>query len=242
MDYRDGVKEILNVKYKDGMAFHSRQDFAKMCGIKTNELRMYIKRGKVIESGEYFNDQLPENIDFLNHRQLVMESKLIASAEGYVKPEPVAAVKVEVEVEKLKPVFVPKITEPVKRAQLIPVIKSAPELDGSVYGANLKKAQVSLSKVEIETKIKELEYEKLLGKNIPTEHVKVVITQLGKSFISNYKDGADSFLTEIGHRKKISSTDMAQLKLLLVEIINRSHEKAIEMAKAAVKNIIDEEH
>lgn len=221
------------------MAFHTKKDFAKMCGIPPKNLATYIGRGKVITSGEYINDQLQENIDFLNLRMSVNESKKIEQAE--VAPTKIveSILVPEVPVKKIEPA--PNIVHP-KRKNPAPLIKAPDTGDGTVYSANLKKAQVSLSKVEIETKIKELEYAKLLGKNIPTEHVKVVITQLGKSFATNYKDGADSFLTEIGHRAKITPNKMAELKSLLVEIINRSHEKAIETAKAAVKNIIDEEH
>jgi hypothetical protein len=49
------------------MALHTKKQFAKLCGITTKELSVYAgpKRRKVVYSGDYVDDTIQPNIDFL---------------------------------------------------------------------------------------------------------------------------------------------------------------------------------
>src|SRR5688572_23421791 len=48
---------------------YKKKEFADLCGIPTNALAVYVQRNKVILSGDYVDDSIEQNRDFLKKRQ-----------------------------------------------------------------------------------------------------------------------------------------------------------------------------
>lgn len=200
------------------MAILKKKEFAKRCGLTTSNITTYAKRGKLVLSGKK-QDQLDLdnalNRDFLADR----EAKLADSAGS----PPTSAAK-----------------QPTKKADSPPVDvddSGQTSLHTSLFA---KQKQAAIAKAEMETKLKALEYQKKKGNLIPTDLVAAIISELGKSFISSFKDGADQFLTEVGHKKKLNAKERAELKGQLVNIINQSTDKAIGMAKNNFETIVND--
>jgi len=59
------------------MALLKKKEFAALCGMTTKELAVYLgpKRRKVVATGEYIDDTLPQNIIFKQHRDLIVSKK-----------------------------------------------------------------------------------------------------------------------------------------------------------------------
>lgn len=245
------------------MALLTKKEFAEICHTTTKIISTYQSRGKILYSGDFIDTSIRENLDFLTKKQEEYAAKYYHEPEE-PKPETTPEPVVEVVSEKTKPVKPEKPPKEVKvkpipekkvkplpvyaqpdytkrdaRPVLKPQYKEPDTGAGSVYQLKKDKEAAQLTKVEVETKIKEFEYEKLIGNYLPTDLVRNVITQLGKSFISSYKDGADNFLTEFGHRKRLSAVEIAEMKSQLVILINKSHSFAIRDAKAKINAILD---
>lgn len=67
------------------MAFHSKKDFAELAGVKTKDLSVYIKRGKVTLQGELIDDKDQINQAFLLKREV--NSAVKSEKKVSVKPD-----------------------------------------------------------------------------------------------------------------------------------------------------------
>lgn len=219
------------------MALLTKPEFAALCKIPTKNLATYIGRAKVIESGGYIDDQNPINAEFLAHRREFLAEK--------TEPEPVENVTVTHEATEIVEVKPKSKPLSVRSAVKKPVIKSqsAPEDSGfhSMRDRNLEKVKAQTVKLQIEAEIKQLEYDKKRGDLVDTKKVFLIISELGKAIISNYTDGAQSFLQEIGHKKRFTADEQAEYKGTLVRMINRYHDTAIKDALRSLENIIEGE-
>ena len=99
---------------------------------------------------------------------------------------------------------------------------------------NLKKA-AETDRIELDIELKKLKIAKEKGQNIPTDHVKIIVSQLGKSFISKFHIACDNFLMEIGKKKDLSRQEMAEMRGALINVINEASTLAVEEAKRAVR-------
>lgn len=200
------------------MALYSKKDFAGLCGIQTKQLSVVISRGNVILTGDLIDETLPKNAAYLlkqRERQLKITS---APASPDPKPKNISD------------------SEPIE-----PVNKSKKnKKDLSIYSLDQEIKLADLQKKEVDTRIQLLKEEKLIGASIPTDLVKSVISNLSKTMISSFKDGADQFIIEVSKRKSLSVVESAELKGKLVEIINLSSTKAISESRKNLKNIINE--
>lgn len=198
---------------------YKKKEFAKLCGMETNALAVYIKRKKITLSGDYIDDSIEQNIDFLKKKQ----EKLGIKHE--TKPEkPTRNINSEYKVPEIPVSSIPNIDDPATGSGL--------------HGLDKQKKALDIKKVSEEVQLLQIKKEKLQGILIPTDLVKDIIAQLSKSFISSFKDASDNFLIEISKRKTLSSTEFAELKGLLVKIINENSLKAITESKRNMKTIV----
>ena len=206
------------------MAFHTQADFAKMIGKTRGWLNVYIKRGCPIMSGEFIDDKVEINKRFLDkwvakqNEQKIPKQKKVKKLKGPTISEPVEI--------KLK---APNISEPVE----IPISSPEDDLD-----RQKKIAEIHFKKTQIEKN--ELQSAKLRGESIPTNMVSGVVSTLGRSFQSSYKNGAEALLLEIVHKAKLSPELEAKFKGKLIELINTAHADAIKEAKTTIETIISE--
>lgn len=199
------------------MALHSKKDFCKLCGIKTKDLSIYIKRGKVVLQGDYVDEFQPANAAFLQKNAEKVKNVIIVPEIIIERP----SVPIETETKKDKP----------------------PSIDKSnltQYALEKEIKLADLQKKEVDTRIALLKEEKLMGVSIPTELVKGVISSLSKSIISSFKDGADNFLIEIAKRKSLTGSEIAECRGILIKIINTSSTRAISESKKSINSIVNE--
>ncbi len=200
------------------MALYSKKDFANLCGIKTNQLSVVISRGNIILTGDLIDETNAKNSAFLQKQR----EKQLKISESPIPKES----KKE------------NITE---SAPVPPVQKfKKKKNDLSIYSLDQEIKIADLQKKEVDTRIALLKEEKLIGASIPTDLVKSVISNLSKSMISSFKDGADQFIIEISKRKNLTVVESAELKGKIVEIINMCSSKAISESRKNLKNIIIE--
>lgn len=202
------------------MTCYSRIDFARLCGVESRHLSNYIKRGKVVLTGELVDDKHPTNSSFLQKRR----EKILQIETVYeIEEKPQQALQTE------------------KKINIQPVIPDKqPKQNLTQYQLEAEIKKADLAKKEVDTRIALLKEEKLMGVSIPTDLVKVVIANLSKSIISAFKDGADNFLIEISKRKSLSISEIAECRGELIKIINTSSTRAISESKRNVKSIINE--
>lgn len=199
------------------MALHTKKDFATLCGLKTKDLSVYIKRKKVIVEGDFIDDKNNFNADFLL-KFSSREKKIVE-----IVTEPVKIVLPVVE-----------ITEKNEKKPA----KSRDKL--SAYELEREQKIWEIEKKEVDTRIALLKEAKMMGDSIPVDLVKGVVSQLSKAMISSFKDGADNFLIEISKRKGLSGTETAELHGALINIINQSSTNAIIESKKSIKSIVNE--
>lgn len=198
------------------MALHTKKEFAALCGITTSNLTTYASRGKIELTGDMVDDTKKINVDFLNYRLQLQKDKETEKHHG--------SQRIQSEID----LFSASNT-----------VKNIPEdPDESDAPLQRKKSLADLEKKLVDIKKAELEYLILKGKHVPTELVRELFRELGQSFQTSYKDGADALLTEISHRKKLAPDEHATLKGQLTNLINQAHKKAIATAQREVEALV----
>jgi hypothetical protein len=219
------------------MALHTKAEFAKLCNIPSKNLATYIGRDKVVVQDGYIDDKNPINAEFLAHRQSFLSEK--------TEPEANEAAANDHVIEQKEPAHVVKSPVKAKKNTVsVRAIKESAPVDSgfhSMRDRNLEKVKAQTIKLQIEADIKQLEYDKKRGDLVETEKVFRIISELGKAIISNYTDGAQSFLQEVGHKKRFTSDEQAEYKGTLVRMINRYHDTAIKDALRNLESIIEGE-
>jgi hypothetical protein len=193
----------------------SKKKFAELCGMPTNALAVYIRRKKI----EVQNDEIDLGSEV---NRLFLEKH--GGKENYTPPAPKSKIKVEV---------------PEETPESIEQNSTAPRTNLTLTQLEREKKLADLQKVEVDTRIAKLREEKLMGQNIPTDLVKGVVTQLSKSFVSKFKDGAENILISVSKMKGLSNEEMAKLRGELVAIINESIKNSVGDCKRAVTSIIN---
>ena len=203
------------------MAFLSTKELEKLTGVPSNSLATFRKRGKIVKSGEFYDDTLELNRNFIEKWRL--KNKL---------DDRIDEVKDEKPVVNILPPGIPKPTAPNIAAP-----------DGKkITQADLERSKLILDNEKKEKEIEKLKIQiaKLNGEVIPTELVKLVLIQNNKAQLVNFKQGADNLLIEFIAMKGLSSKEQAILKGKIIAIANTSNENAIKDSMKQIKNIINE--
>ena len=207
------------------MAFHTQKDFAELIGKTRGWLNVYIRdRGKVILSGDFIDDKHPTNAAFLK-KWVAKKNEVKKKPAPKKTPGPNITKPKSVET-KLK---APNISEPVE----VPIDSPEDDLDRQKKVAEIR---FKLSQIEKN----DLQSAKLRGDSIPTALVSGVVSTLGRSFQSSYKNGAEALLLEIAHKAKLSAKLEAEFKGQLIKLINKAHADAIKQAKTTIETIVSE--
>jgi len=215
------------------MALYSKSEFSKICGKAAPFISMAIKRGKIILSGDLIDDQILENAIVKKKWQ---DETGITATDNFVIEKLSKKLKEKIEVSKIiakNPTDPNRKKDPVKKI----TISEPEDFDGVGLDSQKKRAEIEFKRAQIR-KLK-IEENKLRGLNIPTAMVSNLIFMLGHSFMSNYKNGANQLLMELGHKIKLDSKIESEFKGKLIDLINRSHENAVNEAKQNLKNIIE---
>lgn len=214
------------------MAFHSKKEFAKLCGVRTGDLSNYIKRGKVVLSGEYIDDTNEVNAAFIEKRT-GRPPKTTTS----ISPPPKITAPEKRESKKQPP-------KPSNEEELV-IPDSDIEIDAlsiSLPPALLDKIDkiTAIQKKAKEIAILELREQKIRGEVVPTEVVKSLFIQFSKGMMTAFQQAADAVITEVSHKKKLSSKDEASLRGKLITITNKYATEGRENSKKGIENIVNE--
>ncbi len=213
------------------MALFGKVELAYSCGVGKSSVSNALSRGKLTQNKDGLID------DKNKKNKIQIEKWLIRSNLTSYKP---LKEQIEIKEKKLSSRRVsskPKSTvESVKKKPS----KKSKEKVINLTGQDLEDLK---KQTEIEWKVSqivlnELKASKLKGENVPTKLIETVLIILGKSFQSNYKDGADEILLEIQHKHKISIEDYAKLKAKQNTLINRVHTTAVNEAKQQILAIV----
>jgi hypothetical protein len=198
------------------LAFHTRKQFAELCGIDHSTssgrgtIGMAIKRGKIVLSGELIDDQFPENAEYLR--------KVLDNVSSTAKA--------------------PVIDTPERNQPKVPTVAAPKGESGYVLERQLK--QQELEKKEVETRLLNLKEQKMLGEQMPTELVKKLIFEYNQSSITSQKDGYEDLLIIISKEANLNEIQLANLRRKMVDVVNTTVNKAIDMTKRNLKIILSE--
>lgn len=200
------------------MALYKPVEFANICGLSRANISTYISRGKIIVTGKFIDDTIPQNRDFLE-KQLLKNGEKIT-----VKPENTETTN------KSDPVIIEKNNSK----------KNAVGPDHSLYELEKKIKEADLNKKHVDTRIQRLKEEKLLGTLIPAELVKILIAQHFKSVATSFSNAAESLVVAISKKKQLNKIEEADIKGELITILNKAVRDAVDASKKNVRNIQQE--
>jgi hypothetical protein len=108
------------------------------------------------------------------------------------------------------------------------------------FGLNSERKRADIERIRTVTYLNQLKIAKQEGENIPTEMIMPLFAQFSHSMIGSFKNGMEAMLIEIGHRKKLTNAEMADLRKVLTATINRAAQDGVEDARKGTANIVDE--
>lgn len=213
------------------MSLHTRAEFAVIIGKSRAWVTTYVSRGKIVlNSDKLIDDKTKENKELMDHWVSFHKdfpSKIhVDKRKQKRKPKKSKSIKVEGD----EP-------EPEKKE----VDESYPDEKISIKSGD--SLQIRKLKSEILYKISQVEKQNLAsaqirGESLPTEMVGAIISTLGSSFQSEYKNGAESLMMQFTHENKLPPDVIAGLKGDLIVLINKVHDNAIRLAQKELKNLI----
>jgi hypothetical protein len=212
------------------MALHLKADFARMCGLTTGNLTVYISRKKVIPSGDYIDDSLEINSAFLQKRKNHVSNKPTAD-----QPQP----------EKKLRYIQPDRELPTQPDIQDPVDDDGDDDDtGGNYitsaALNKKKLKVDIAKKIRETSILKLREEKIKGEIVPIDVIKNLFSMHTQSIITAQKDGIEELLINLSVEARLTGDQLARLRGKMVEILNNGVDKAIIITQRNMKVLVNE--
>lgn len=198
------------------MPLYTKKKFAQLCGKTPAHVSTNISRGKIIVSGDHIDSDIPENFELMNKW------------------------RVQSGLEEIKPIT-PETTK---------TSPKTPENPKKTENSSQTTNKSAVSRLNREKTIAEIEYKrekahetrlknaKLRGELIPTNMVVDLFAMLGHQFQMQYETGANEMVLEMAHKMKLSPEMRGEIGEKLVELINKSHKKAVEEAQNMVKSII----
>lgn len=203
------------------MAFHSKKEFAELCGMVTNALSVYIKRGKVILSGEFVDGELLQNKEFL---------KKWSEKNGVKQP---VAIDINPDIKTKEP----KIDKPKRINNESDDGYASP---GGLYALDKEKKTLDIEKTAEEIQLLKVKNEKARAVVVPTELVKALFSQHTKSILVEFSNSVDNIITKISKKKALSNNEVAEIRKELIEEINIAVDKSIDESKKNIKNLMNE--
>lgn len=209
------------------MALLTKTEFSKLCGMASNGLSVYIKRGKVVLTGDHVDDSLPENREFIRKRQA--KGKISLDNQDVPVKNPSEVVE--------KKIVTTSFSED---DDIITDEFGDVDTDGMNYQdlESLNKELDAKKKAE-EIQILKIKKDKLHGIVVPTSPVKDLLARLTKSMVVEFSNSIDKIITKIAKRKALNNNEVAEIRAEVIEEINKASDKSIDETKKEVKSIIE---
>jgi hypothetical protein len=199
------------------MALFSKTEYAEACGMVSNALAVYIKRGKVVVGEDGMIDTNEDkNIAFLE--------KMRSKKQGIVIPK-----------------------EPKKKAPPVPTPVFAEESENnsenegeipSLAASERLLKHLDTQKREREVEKLDLEIEKKRGEVIPSELIKPVFLQHNQHLLMSMKNADDEMLSIFGHKYSLALEDIAWIRGEWTKKRNTAITEATSASVKAVDSIV----
>lgn len=215
------------------MAFYTRQEFAKLCGIKDYAIiNVNIARGKVVLSGNLIDTNVEENQAFLlkyrEKKGITGDTIPLQEPKPKKEPKPVKEEKPKTRTVLPGPPITDEHLPQQSKHNL-----SKNELDIKIKRADLEK---KLEEIEI-LKVKKM---KLHGELIPTDLVKSLVREIAEGVKLAYIDAIENYTVVIANQKKLTEAEKSKIKDHFTPIINQAVEKQYYIAQKGLKAIVAE--
>ncbi len=192
------------------MAIYSRTEFADACGVSLAYVKIYIDRKKIFPDDD-------GNFDTKNTANNAFLAKRKDNKKTAVKSKPKE-----------------KKSQPVEKPEKDPNA----HLNDPEYKLGVELKDANLIKKRIDVRIALLKEAQMMGENLPTADVRLMVNELSASFIRSYKDSIEKEFTEIFHRNKINLEEQAKIKNKFITILNETHKRAFDECKKKLSSIL----
>lgn len=243
------------------MAQIEKKQFAELCGIGTNDLSNYIKRGKVNVVEGLIDTDDQTNIYFYERRQKIIAEKKSATVEvdsavDGVKTVPVESGISSVSKEQTKNgVYTAtkgeneeKKTETLndrvakkKEKEVQPTFKfpeQAPLTRNSQIDNELK--EEALKRERLNSQILQSKLSKTLGESVPTDLIRNILANHTKSIATAFKNGSENLILLFSAARELTPSELSELRKSLMDITNKAINEAVDESQATLKAITDE--
>ena len=195
------------------MAFHTKNDFAKLCGLQPKNLYTYIDRKKVFVINNLIDDTDQNNKLFLEKQR--SKRGLDGDQPEAVKTKVVKAPKKESTDEEIR-----------TKNTLTDLLKEKNGLE-----IHEKKNRIEMQKFEIQKKRGEL---------IPTASVKSLVTLHSENMKTAYVEASDNLIVILAQRKGMSATELSDVRKQFLIIVNKAIDNAVDSSKRMLGVIVEE--
>lgn len=209
------------------MILVTKKKFAEMCGMQTKNLSVYIIRSQVVANAEGMID-----IEFELNKYFY--EKQIRKNGG----KPFISNDLPIDVAASTEKKVPDSKKEVQSVFDFPSAETSSPSRNSQLDEKIK--QTSLEKERLNSELLKSKLEKIRGESIPTSLVKNLFLHHCKSITVSFKNGADALITQIAKMKGLDKAELAELRVQLIDIINKSVNDSIDESKRSVQNIVAE--
>jgi hypothetical protein len=216
------------------MALYTKKEFSAMCGVAEKNLYVYISRGNVVVKRNMIDGENEKNKLFLQKRS--------AKLDSVVPNTPVKVLeKADYQKNEDEEIDTEFLTE--EKDKVMAEVKGKTKNRRNLRYDELarEKLLTSIEKTEVETRLALLKEEKLKGANIPTDMVRTLAGQMGRSYVTKFKDGCEKLIIEISKRKALTPEESASLRGVLIKIINESIDVALIDMQNGI-NIVQEQY
>jgi hypothetical protein len=211
------------------MALHTKTQFGALCGLSGSNITTYVQRGKLIPTGDFIDDTIPYNADFIKLRALKnAQPPLPVKSENTPPPSP----SVPDQVREL----VLKGQAKVKQAKQKK--EKPPQVDHQRYDIEIQQKALQLEKTQEEIEILKIKKEKLHGAVIPTELAHNMMITHSESLKVAYNEASENLIVVMGQKKQLSTHDIADIRSELTKIVNSAIDKAITLSSRTLKLIV----
>lgn len=224
------------------MALYPKKEFGQLAGLKNpRDIKVYINRNQVIPSGDYIDDTIPQNLEWINKRRAKKGWPNLG--EGVpVELEPTYDTKApNVSKAVIGPGKAPNVKNPTPRKE--PTLEDLENKDPN----KMTKSEIELvtKRAEMEKKLEEVELAKIKvakqkGELIPAELIYSLITEMSEAMKISYNDAIENYTVVVARQKKLSGQEEANIKSHFTRIINDTLKRQTVVAKKGLQNIVKE--
>lgn len=202
------------------MSIVSKKEYAEMCGMPTNQLAVYVKRGKVfVGDGDMINTAHEVNAIFLKKQ---MTKKGLSGNDTKPSGENTPA--------SAAPTTMTTMT--------IPGLGEIQVPDYALSETALK--YLDTVKRDKEVKLLEIKEAKLRGEVVPTEVIRQIVTRHNHSILTSMKPAIEQLIDKMAKMHDIASADVATYKGEVINRLNLSITNAAHETAGAVELVIKE--